>query len=73
MAAANQALREVCKADPHTHFIPTSSHFLGADGEPREELYRDDRLHLNKAGYAIWTDQIKQAVRKKLDRLATDE
>jgi lysophospholipase L1-like esterase len=44
-----------------------------ADGKVREDIFRDDRLHLNDAGYAIWTEAFKKAfeeqnkVRTKLD------
>ena len=28
---------------------------LGADGKPRADLLKEDGLHLNEAGYEIWT------------------
>jgi lysophospholipase L1-like esterase len=31
---------------------------IGADGRPRVELYRSDRLHLNDDGYALWRAEI---------------
>ena len=30
------------------------SSMLGADGQPRPELFLGDRLHLNAEGYALW-------------------
>lgn len=27
---------------------------LDAAGQPRDELFIDDRLHMNAAGYALW-------------------
>jgi lysophospholipase L1-like esterase len=32
---------------------------LGDDGQPKRELYRDDGLHLNDAGYAIWAARLR--------------
>ena len=29
---------------------------LGADGQPRAELFLGDRLHMNRAGYALWRE-----------------
>ena len=28
---------------------------LGEDGQPREELFGPDRLHMNRKGYELWT------------------
>lgn len=36
---------------------------LNADGEPREELYRQDRLHLNEKGYAIWREVLQKLLK----------
>ena len=52
--AVNARLREVALSTPHTYFIPTASHFLTPAGTPRDELFVDDQLHLNQAGYQIW-------------------
>ena len=40
-----------------TSTSPTSTpprRILGADGQPRKELFRDDGLHMNEKGYAAW-------------------
>ena len=29
-------------------------HVLGEDGEPKADLFREDMLHLNDKGYALW-------------------
>jgi lysophospholipase L1-like esterase len=31
---------------------------LGDDGQPKPNIYRDDRLHMNPEGYKIWTQLI---------------
>jgi lysophospholipase L1-like esterase len=36
------------------------SKMLTASGEPREELYLPDRLHMKPAGYAIWRDVLRE-------------
>ena len=40
-------------------FIPTEDLFLGDDGEPIDELFVSDRLHLSPAGYAKWTKRVR--------------
>lgn len=35
-------------------FIDVATPMLGADGQPRPELFVEDRLHMNAAGYALW-------------------
>lgn len=55
----NQMLKAVCEREPHTYFIQTASHFLDNNGQPKESLFRDDKLHLNQNGYAVWSKIIK--------------
>ncbi|MEO7241849.1 MAG: SGNH/GDSL hydrolase family protein [Variovorax sp.] len=43
---------------PDTEFIDVYTPMIDADGEPRAELFRADRLHLNHAGYALWRSVI---------------
>ena len=31
---------------------------IGKDGKPRPELFVDDGLHLNAAGYKLWTSLV---------------
>ena len=56
---ANYLIREYTKSDPRLHFIDLTGHLLGPDGRPDRSLYRFDRLHPNKKGYARWTAVIK--------------
>ncbi|MEO6104249.1 MAG: SGNH/GDSL hydrolase family protein [Pseudoxanthomonas sp.] len=36
-------------------FIDVFSPMLDARGQPRRELFREDRLHMNATGYELWT------------------
>lgn len=38
----------------NSDFIDVFTPMLGADGRPRAELFRGDRLHLSDAGYRLW-------------------
>jgi hypothetical protein len=52
----------------NVHYIETTNYFLDQEGQPKQELFIKDNLHLNEAGYKVWTGIIKQnldAVLKK--------
>ena len=36
-------------------FIDVFTPMLDADGQPRGELFGEDRLHMNRTGYELWT------------------
>ena len=63
--AANQQLKEFCQKDSKLHFIETHPSYLTADGQPRPELFVEDRLHQTADGYKIWSG----IIRKELDRV----
>lgn len=44
-------------------FIDVFSHMLEADGTPQAELFRDDALHLDEDGYALWRTHIAGSLR----------
>jgi lysophospholipase L1-like esterase len=40
-------------------FIDSYNAMLGADGKPRAEMFTSDHLHMNAAGYRLWTELVK--------------
>jgi lysophospholipase L1-like esterase len=40
-------------------FVDVATPMLGADGQPRAELFGPDMLHMNAAGYELWTGIVK--------------
>lgn len=64
MQAANELVRALCTAEPHLVFADLGAPLLGPDGRPRPELYRDDKLHLSPAGYAVWTRELTPTLEK---------
>ena len=65
---ANDLIRKECENHRNTYFISTSSAFLNEKGLPKDELFRDDKLHLNPVGYKIWTGLIKNELNKVLNK-----
>ena len=61
---SNDLIREWCEKKDNTWYIDTEAAFLNSNGEPKEELFRDDKLHLNAEGYKVWTDIIKAELDK---------
>jgi len=55
---ANRLIADYVQKTPRTSFIDVYSHMLNEQGLPKEGIYRDDKLHMNENGYAIWKDVI---------------
>jgi len=54
--AANQLIEAHARTDPRLTFINVFSKMLGADGNPKPEIFVADRLHMNEKGYALWKE-----------------
>lgn len=61
--AANEAIWRRTTQDDRLAFIDVFSPMLGDDGEPRPELFVEDKLHLSAAGYALWTERVAPFLR----------
>jgi lysophospholipase L1-like esterase len=44
-------------------FIDVFPLMLGPDGQPRPDIFAEDRLHMNENGYAIWREAIAPYLR----------
>lgn len=58
--STNRLIEAWSAADPNLHFIDTSDALLASNGEPDEDNYLFDGLHLSKRGYRIWREIIRQ-------------
>lgn len=58
MRAANAKIRSYAAAHPHLLYIDVASRMLDAAGQPRADLFGEDRLHMNRAGYDLWREVI---------------
>ncbi len=54
----NSTIEAWMKEQPRMKFINVFPHILGADGLPKPEIFVDDKLHMNAAGYAIWKEVV---------------
>jgi lysophospholipase L1-like esterase len=64
--AMNKQVKSICEENKNMYFIDTEKVFLGADGNPRSELFINDQLHLNREGYVLWSTIIKYELDKHL-------
>ncbi len=61
---ANRLIREWAEnnADRTVYFLDIESAMLDGQGLPRGDLLREDGLHLNDRGYAIWNDLLHKKI-----------
>ncbi|MCJ7447889.1 MAG: GDSL-type esterase/lipase family protein [Bacteroidales bacterium] len=68
ISKANDLISEACQNRRNTYFIRTDYAFLNGNGQPRDELFVADKLHLNREGYKLWTQIIKPEIEKVLNK-----
>lgn len=56
---ANALVREYAGAAEHVDYLDVYLPMLDGQGQPREELFLEDRLHMNRSGYAIWVGVVR--------------
>jgi lysophospholipase L1-like esterase len=66
MRDANQLVRDFSGKDERLFFADVATPLLGPDGKPRDELFLNDKLHLNPAGYRLWTQALNPVLRRAL-------
>lgn len=55
----NTLIQDYARGKPRLKYIETSPMVLGADGQPRAELFVADKLHFNAAGYALLAEKVR--------------
>jgi lysophospholipase L1-like esterase len=64
MQSANAMIEDYCRANEGFTYIDVWPALLDADGQPRPELFVEDMLHLNEAGYDLWASAIVPVVQR---------
>jgi len=59
MQKANALIEQFCQTKSNLQYLDLASCLLDDDGKPNDVLFIDDRLHLNEAGYRLWTAKLK--------------
>ncbi|MCA9075644.1 MAG: hypothetical protein KDA93_11470 [Planctomycetaceae bacterium] len=55
MRAANALICATCDENDRLEFVDIDTPMIGDDGEPRQELFIEDGLHLSEEGYRLWS------------------
>lgn len=53
--SANDTIRKFLLKQKRTAFVDVWPVMLTKDGRPKPEIFVEDKLHLNEAGYKLWT------------------
>jgi len=61
---SNQLIQAFIAKQPHSKYINVFDAMLNPDGSIREDIFLEDRLHMNETGYAIWTKIIGPYLKK---------
>lgn len=61
---ANRLIEQYAGANTNLSFVNVFPQMLGADGLPRPEIFGPDKLHMNAAGYELWTRLVREHLRK---------
>jgi lysophospholipase L1-like esterase len=56
---ANRTIAEYIATQPNLHYIDLWDAMLTPDGKPREDLWVEDRVHPNHAGYLIRAEKMR--------------
>ena len=65
MRQANERMRKFVAEDPRRIYVDVFTPMLGADGQPRPELYVEDGLHLTRVGERLWTSILEPVLNPK--------
>ena len=57
--AANELIAQYCRDTPKLKYIDTYDLPLGPDGQPRPELFVEDKLHFSPAGYKLLAERVR--------------
>jgi lysophospholipase L1-like esterase len=61
----NRLIEAFTRTDARLSYIDVVTPMLGPDGKPREELFVQDKLHMNEKGYEIWKGLVEARLRDK--------
>jgi lysophospholipase L1-like esterase len=66
MQTINKMIKQYCDSTARCNYIDVSTKMFTLPGEIRKDIFQKDSLHLNQAGYKIWSDIIGSALECKV-------
>ena len=64
MQEANALIADECAADERLVYVDVAAGMLDEEGKPRADIFKDDKLHMNRSGYEIWRDILRPVIIK---------
>jgi lysophospholipase L1-like esterase len=64
ISMSNRYIQYYCSITESTEYIDVASKMFNNDFSINENIFSDDRLHLNSEGYALWKSIIKPTIEK---------
>jgi lysophospholipase L1-like esterase len=58
--AAHEALMQLADEYENVEFVDVSSPMFDENGKLKNEIFIEDGVHMNQAGYAIWTEVLRE-------------
>lgn len=58
---ANELIRKEIAKNPDYQYVDMTMPLLGSNGQPRQELFEKDSLHLSPMGYQVWRQTLQKA------------
>ena len=68
MRDANRLVEDYCRSSERLEYVDIATPMIGANGQPRRELFIEDGLHLSDAGYRVWVDAVTPVLKRVLKR-----
>jgi lysophospholipase L1-like esterase len=65
MREANMLLAEACEKDDRLFFVDIATPMLDESGKVRSDIFRADRLHMNRKGYQVWRRVLRAELMKR--------
>ena len=69
MQETNMLVELFCTSDERLRYVDVATAMLDRLGNPRGELFLEDGLHLNSAGYRVWSQIVSPLVQDALAEL----
>ncbi len=64
MVEVNGKIKRFLRKERHTNYVDVYHAMLNENGDPKPEIFREDKLHMLPAGYKIWQPLIKPVLLK---------
>jgi lysophospholipase L1-like esterase len=59
MVDANKRIKRFLNRKNRTAFVDVFHKMLNSEGKPVDDVFLEDKLHMNSKGYAIWKKAIE--------------